>query len=98
MLGASVTYGARCTYCGATKDLVAHHKVPREYGGMDVRSNLEPVCRVCHPSVERMAKTMAAVAAIGAGKCVRWEVPFPRKQLGVVRCYNGCRATRLTDR
>jgi len=47
--------GARCSSCGSRDDLVAHHKVPRRYGGLDVLSNLEPVCRSCHPRVEHEA-------------------------------------------
>ena len=54
-LSAIVTAGACCAYCGSEDDLVAHHKVPRRYGGLDVPSNLEPVCRACHPRVEQEA-------------------------------------------
>jgi 5-methylcytosine-specific restriction endonuclease McrA len=53
MLSTIVTRGAICTYCGSGENLVAHHKVPRRYGGLDVLENLEPVCRSCHPAVER---------------------------------------------
>jgi len=54
-LSALVTGGATCAYCGSRDDLVAHHKVPRRYGGLDVLENLEPVCRSCHPAVEQRA-------------------------------------------
>jgi 5-methylcytosine-specific restriction endonuclease McrA len=54
-LSALVTGGAVCTYCGSREDLVAHHKVPRRYGGLDGLENLEPVCRGCHPAVEQEA-------------------------------------------
>ena len=50
-----VTAGASCIYCGAREDLVAHHKIPRKWGGLDVLENLEPVCRGCHPGVEQEA-------------------------------------------
>jgi 5-methylcytosine-specific restriction endonuclease McrA len=54
-LSATVTASAECVYCGSRDDLVAHHKIPRRYGGLDQLSNLEPVCRGCHPRVEREA-------------------------------------------
>jgi 5-methylcytosine-specific restriction endonuclease McrA len=65
-LSAIVTRGATCGYCGSDDDLVAHHKLPRRYGGLDVLSNLEPVCRSCHPGVEQ--------EAIAQAKLV-WERP-----------------------
>jgi 5-methylcytosine-specific restriction endonuclease McrA len=65
-LSAAVTNGARCEYCGSRDDLVAHHKLPRRYGGLDVLSNLEPVCRSCHPRVEQ--------EAVESAKLV-WERP-----------------------
>lgn len=61
-----VTMGASCAYCGADEDLVAHHKVPRRYGGPNHFSNLEPVCRSCHPSVEQEAVAHAKLV---------WERP-----------------------
>jgi 5-methylcytosine-specific restriction endonuclease McrA len=54
-LSAIVTGGAKCEYCGSPDGLVAHHKVPRRLGGLDLLSNLEPVCRSCHPRVEQAA-------------------------------------------
>jgi 5-methylcytosine-specific restriction endonuclease McrA len=51
--------GAACAYCGTREDLVAHHKVPRRLGGLDLLENLEPVCRSCHPSVESEARAEA---------------------------------------
>jgi 5-methylcytosine-specific restriction endonuclease McrA len=50
-----VTSGASCVACGSREDLVAHHRIPRRYGGLDRLENLEPVCRRCHPRVEREA-------------------------------------------
>lgn len=47
------TMGARCVRCGTEDDLVAHHRMPRRYGGADLLENLVPVCRICHPTVER---------------------------------------------
>jgi 5-methylcytosine-specific restriction endonuclease McrA len=55
-LSAIVTGGfARCVRCGSREDLVAHHKVPRRLGGLDLLDNLEPVCRRCHPQAEQEA-------------------------------------------
>jgi 5-methylcytosine-specific restriction endonuclease McrA len=59
LMAAAVTSGKRCVYCGSPHGLVAHHKLPRAYGGSDSLDNLEPVCRVCHPTVERAAKLAA---------------------------------------
>ena len=61
---AQVTRGARCVNCRTPRDLVAHHKIPRSYGGRDDLSNLQPVCRECHPELERRA----VLAAIRAGR------------------------------
>jgi 5-methylcytosine-specific restriction endonuclease McrA len=66
VLSAMVTAGAECAHCGSTEDLVAHHRVPRRYGGPDHMSNLEPVCRSCHPRVEQ--------ESVAAAKLV-WERP-----------------------
>ena len=65
-LSALVTGGAECAYCGSREDLVAHHKLPRRFGGLDVLENLEPVCRSCHPAVEQ--------ASVERAKLV-WERP-----------------------
>ena len=61
---AQVTRGARCVNCRTARDLVAHHKIPRSYGGSDDLSNLEAVCRECHPELERRA----VLAAMRAGR------------------------------
>jgi 5-methylcytosine-specific restriction endonuclease McrA len=66
LLSAMVTSGASCVACGSKEDLVAHHRMPRRYGGLDVLENLEPVCRRCHPRVEQ--------EAIAAAK-LTWERP-----------------------
>jgi 5-methylcytosine-specific restriction endonuclease McrA len=63
-----VTAGASCAYCGADRDLVAHHKMPRRYGGPDAYENLEPVCRSCHPRVEQEAVARAKL---------EWVSPVP---------------------
>lgn len=72
-LSALVTQGANCVRCGSEDDLVAHHKLPRRYGGLDVLDNLEPVCRRCHPRVEQEAAAEAKLV---------WERPEwpPRPQ------------------
>jgi 5-methylcytosine-specific restriction endonuclease McrA len=59
LLAAQVTYDASCVHCGSRHDLVAHHRIPRIYGGADVLSNLEPVCRSCHPKAEAAARARA---------------------------------------
>jgi 5-methylcytosine-specific restriction endonuclease McrA len=66
VLSAMVTMNAACIACGSVEDLVAHHKTPRRYGGLDVLENLEPVCRSCHPRVEQEAIAQAKQA---------WERP-----------------------
>ena len=62
VLSNQVTHGAKCVKCGTARDLVAHHKLPRSYGGRDVLSNLEPVCRRCHPGREAYAVALAVLA------------------------------------
>jgi 5-methylcytosine-specific restriction endonuclease McrA len=70
VLSAMVTAGASCVACGSREDLVAHHRIPRRYGGLDVFENLEPVCRSCHPRVEQEAVAQAKLV---------WERPdWPR--------------------
>ena len=66
MLSAMVTAGARCRHCGSREDLVAHHKIPRRLGGLDLLENLEPVCRSCHPAIEQGAVAEARLV---------WERP-----------------------
>ncbi len=66
VLSAMVTAGTSCVACGSRDDLVAHHKMPRRYGGLDVIENLEPVCRSCHPRVEHEAVAQAKL---------EWERP-----------------------
>ncbi|MFL5885413.1 MAG: HNH endonuclease [Thermoleophilaceae bacterium] len=63
MVSAAVCQGASCVRCGAARDLVAHHKLPHEYGGSDRLTNLEPVCRRCHPRAEADAKASAELMA-----------------------------------
>jgi 5-methylcytosine-specific restriction endonuclease McrA len=66
-LSGLVTGGiAKCAHCGSRQDLVAHHKVPRRLGGLDLIENLEPVCRSCHPRVEQEARAEAELT---------WERP-----------------------
>jgi 5-methylcytosine-specific restriction endonuclease McrA len=72
VLSAMITSGAACVACGSREDLVAHHKIPRRYGGLNLLENLEPVCRSCHPRVEQ--------EAIAQAKLV-WERPdWPARQ------------------
>ncbi len=74
VLSAMVTSGAKCVACGSREDLVAHHRMPRRYGGLDVLENLEPVCRSCHPRVEQEAVAAAKLA------WVRPEWPASRRR------------------
>lgn len=74
-----VTSRGLCVYCGSQRNLVAHHKVPREYGGSDALSNLERVCRRCHPAVEPFAKEKAAAAGQRRVAPVRPAVQVRRK-------------------
>jgi 5-methylcytosine-specific restriction endonuclease McrA len=64
VLRARVCRGARCVFCGSARDLVAHHGVPRAFGGRDLPSNLEPVCRSCHAKAE----VHAYVRAVAVGR------------------------------
>jgi hypothetical protein len=54
--------GHECTFCGVTgeqhveeygRDLDIHHIVPRRADGSDSVSNLLPVCRDCHSTLEK---------------------------------------------
>jgi len=40
--------GHRCARCGATENLVVHHKKPWARGGDDELENLETLCQNCH--------------------------------------------------
>ena len=40
--------GGRCTRCGSTQKLEAHHVVPISAGGADVPSNVRILCLECH--------------------------------------------------
>ena len=83
-LSAIVTGGARCAYCGSEDGLVAHHKVPRRYGGIDHLSNLEPVCRSCHPGVEQDA---IAQAKLIWERPTAPESPRPKRRPRLARPY-----------
>lgn len=41
-----------CTRCGTTTDLQVHHIIGLKAGGTHDQSNLQVVCRTCHPIVE----------------------------------------------
>jgi 5-methylcytosine-specific restriction endonuclease McrA len=64
LLSVRVCRDARCAFCGSPRDLVPHHRVPRAFGGRDLPSNLEPVCRSCHPKAE----VHAFVRAVAVGR------------------------------
>src|SRR4051794_39368353 len=55
VLSAMVTGGAGCAAGGSRDALVAHHRMPRRFGGLAVLETPEPVCRRCHPRVEQAA-------------------------------------------
>jgi 5-methylcytosine-specific restriction endonuclease McrA len=59
-----VTQGAHCIVCGTVENLHAHHVLPRAFGGTDDLSNLVPVCREHHPTVERHTRTALGRAAL----------------------------------
>jgi len=40
--------GHRCTKCGKTKNLQAHHIIPVSMGGRTVMSNMKTLCIACH--------------------------------------------------
>ncbi len=83
VLSAMVTSGAACVACGSREDLVAHHKMPRRYGGLDVPENLEPVCRSCHPRVEQEAIAEAKLA----WERPEWQRPPRRRRPRLIRPY-----------
>lgn len=41
-----------CRNCGAYPVNIAHHILPRRWGGSDYRENLMTVCRRCHMRIE----------------------------------------------
>jgi group II intron reverse transcriptase/maturase len=40
--------GAKCALCGSQDQLDLHHIKARRYGGLDVKENLQLLCRRCH--------------------------------------------------
>lgn len=44
-------YGYRCAECGSTIELHIHHIVPKQYGGLDIESNLILLCKECHETL-----------------------------------------------
>jgi len=64
---------------------VAHHKMPRRWGGADAFENLEPVCRSCHPRIEQDAMAKAEQ---------EWERPVPGEPEGPSRPRRRPRLTR----
>lgn len=40
--------GAKCALCGSQDQLDLHHIKARRYGGLDVKENLQLLCRCCH--------------------------------------------------
>jgi hypothetical protein len=43
--------GYKCRNCGGTKNLHAHHIVPRVKGGTHELTNLATICRKCHKKI-----------------------------------------------
>jgi hypothetical protein len=90
--------GSRCRKCGSTRDLIVHHKVPRAFGGTNDLSNLERLCRSCHPREEGVSVLAALVAGrepiapsappaafVGRKPVVPVRTPVPRARKPVVR-------------
>lgn len=50
------TYGTACLACGSPDDPTLDHVVPVSAGGLNVRDNLQPLCRACNAS--KGAKTV----------------------------------------
>lgn len=44
------TYGKACLCCGFTEDMTIDHVIPVSRKGLNVRSNLQPLCRSCNSS------------------------------------------------
>ena len=38
----------RCINCGNTENIHHHHVVPLVLGGSDIKSNIVPLCGICH--------------------------------------------------
>jgi 5-methylcytosine-specific restriction endonuclease McrA len=46
----------RCTACGSTEQLEAHHVIPLHHGGDNRVSNGVTLCKSCHKAVDRFAR------------------------------------------
>lgn len=61
----ALTHGYRCAGCGlvwrSNKDQI-DHRIPREQGGSNEESNLQPLCKPCHD-----AKTAAEAGSRATG-------------------------------
>jgi len=54
--------GHRCTQCGSTNRIQAHHIVPVEDGGPHTAANMRTLCHKCHLAEHRRLATEARVA------------------------------------
>lgn len=47
------SYRHRCAGCGRKRNLQLHHVLPLSQGGLNVISNIQPLCKQCHTQVHR---------------------------------------------
>ena len=57
----------RCTYCGTSKGLVLHHKIPLSKGGPHQLGNIEAVCRKCHKKVHAQLRRIFPLKSLKKG-------------------------------
>lgn len=57
--------GYECQRCRTPFSLVAHHLIPRAFGGRDIVDNLVTVCRSCHAAVHALAVNPSLVPVGG---------------------------------
>lgn len=78
-------YGYVCQNCGKANTiskLCIHHKRPWRNGGLDEISNLQIICNICHPKVERESIYQEAIikkctSCMGdQGKCDQESCPL----------------------
>ena len=58
--------GIKCCNCQSVEDIQYHHIVPMSSGGLDIISNIAPLCPICHALVHSK-KSMASSTLIKQG-------------------------------